>query len=348
VANGYLQEKIETTVPGNETNSPTLSTKIMYPVLTEYNVEPGTAPMSRDDELRAQNEQLAVIPEAFAPTWNIAGRMYPDHIGWRLTHMLGPPTTVAGDGIITNPDSTVIPVGAYRHVWTSTSSSWGGTGINPYTMQQVAAYKDQSVFVKVKGCGCDTLSLTTPESGGARLAASGPALYIDDALADPSLTPAYESIATRPFERSGLTVGTWLTGSAAAKEDITLTFSQGLEAVRSLGAASKWPDLLEKAEGVLTVTGALSTRYIDPQDLAALRASTGFAVKVKWLSQTVITGSTYHALWVEGVNAQYTGGGPGTLANARRIGGTFDFALTTAGSGVACTVTLVNSTTAYS
>lgn len=345
MATGYLQERHEST-PGNEANSPTLSTKLMYPVVTEYTVDNGTAPMDRNDELRSSNEPFAVVPEAFAPSWSMSGRMYPDFLGWRLTHMLGLPTTTAGDGIITDPDSTAVPVGAHRHVWTSTSTGWGGTGISPLTMQHTVAYKDQSVFAKVKGAACDTLGITTPDSGGARLAASGPALYVDDALADPSLTAAYESIATRPFERSGLTLGTWLTGSSV-KDDLSLTISQGVESVRSLGAASMWPDLMEKTDGVPMITGSVSTRYIDAQDLAALRASTGFAAKIKWLSQTTIASSYKHSFWVEGVNAQYLSGGPGALANARRIGASFDFRLSTAGSGVASTLTLVNATASY-
>lgn len=342
---GYLQEKFES-VPGNETNTPTLSTKIMYPVLMEYTIEPGTNPMDRNDELRASNEPLAVVSESYRPTWGINGRAYPDHIGWRLTHILGAPTTTAGDGIITDPDSGTIPATAYRHVWTSTAAGWGHAGVSPKTAQHVAAYKDQSTFVKVKGAACESLGITTPETGGARIAASGPALYVDDALADPSLTPAYETIATRPFERGGLSLPTWLTGSGT-HEDFAFSINNPVDAVATLGGASKWPDVMEKGEGIITITGSLAQRQLDPDDLAALRASTGFAVKAKWLSGTVIASAYKHTLWLEGINAQYVAGGPGALANSRRIGANFDFVLTTAGSGAACTITLVNSTASY-
>jgi len=342
---GYVQEKFEST-PGNESNSPSLSTKVMYPAAVQYTYDPGTAPMERNDELRASNEPLAVIPEHYEPTWSAEGRMYPDHIGWRLKHILGPPTTTAGDGIITDPDGSTVPVGAHRHVWASTSADWGNSGVSPLTAQMILAYKDQSTFVKLKGAACESLTLNTPDQGGARISANGPALYADDALADPSATPSQESIATRPFERSGLTLATFLS-SSGVHEDFGVTISSPLEAVRSLGGASKWPDIMEKGEGIITVDFSLAQRQLDPDDLAALRASTGFGIKAKWLSETVITGSTKHALWLEGVNAQYTSGAPAALANVRRIGADFTGRLTTAGSGVACTITLVNATASY-
>jgi hypothetical protein len=92
----YLQEKFES-IPGNETNAPTLSTKILYPPAIEYTFDPGTNHMERNDELRANNEPQAVLTERYAPTWSMNGRVYPDGIGWRLKHILGPPTTTITD-----------------------------------------------------------------------------------------------------------------------------------------------------------------------------------------------------------------------------------------------------------
>jgi hypothetical protein len=344
--NSYLQEKFES-IPGNETNSPTASTKILYPPLIEYTYDPGTNHMERDDEIsRASNEPQSVLTERYAPTWSMSGRMYPDTIGWRLKHILGPPTTTAGDGIITDPDSGLIPVGAFRHVWDSTNANWGNSGASPMTCQHTAAFKDQSEFVKLKGCACESLTINTPETGGARFAANGPALYADDALADPSLTPAPESLATRPFTRSGLTLPTFLT-SSGTHEDFGISISAPVEPVSSMGIASKWPDVMEKGEGLIVVTGSVAQRQLDADDIAALRGATGFAMKAKWLNDTIITGSTKHALWLEGINAQYVSGGPSNLANVRRIGSEFGFKLTTAGTGVAAKFTLVNGVSSY-
>jgi hypothetical protein len=316
---GYLQEKFES-VAGNETNTPTLSTKAMFPALVEFTPDPGTNPMERDDELRNSEEPLSVLPEAYDPTWAISARAYPDHLGWRLKHILGPPTTTAGNGVITDPDGGTIPAGAFRHQWKSTDPSWGklsGAALaNPLTAQMIAAYKDQGVFVKLKGAACEALSFDNRETGGVLLAANGPALYLDDALADPALVPAFEAATTAPFQRGGLSLPTWLTGSGT-KDDFGIAIAAPVEAVRSMGSGSK------------------------------LRASAGFPIKAKWLNDTVIASGYRHAFWIEGANAQYVDGGPAALANTRRIGATFNFKLTTAGAGVATTVTVVNATASY-
>lgn len=342
---GYLQEKFEST-PGNEANSPTLSTKVMYPAVQEFTPDPGTQHLERDDELPGSEESRAIVTDSYRPTWSSNGRLYPDLAGWRLTHILGPPTTTAGDGVITDPDGVVIPAGAYRHVWDSTNANWGNAGVSPKTAQMYAVYKDQGEFIKIKGAGCASLSITNPEQGGVMLAASGPALYMDDAATDPAVTPAMENSTTQPFKRSGLSLPTWLTGTGT-HEDFDVTIESPLEVISSLGVASKWADVLEKGEGLITITGSMSQRQLDPQDIAALRAATGFAIKAKWLNDSIITGSTKHALWLEGVNAQYTSGTPAALGNRRRIGGSFNWKLTTAGTGVQSKWTLVNGTSSY-
>jgi hypothetical protein len=346
---GYLQEKFES-VAGHETNNPTLSTKALFPALVEFTPDPGTNPMERDDELRNSEEPLSVLPEAYDPTWAISARAYPDHLGWRLKHILGPPTTTAGNGVITDPDGGTIPAGAFRHQWKSTDPSWGklsGAALaNPLTAQMIAAYKDQGVFVKLKGAACEALSFDNRETGGVLLAANGPALYLDDALADPALVPAFEAATTAPFQRGGLSLPTWLTGSGT-KDDFGIAIAAPVEAVRSMGSGSKWADVMEVGDGLVTFTGSVGLHQLDPQDVAALRASAGFPIKAKWLNDTVIASGYRHAFWIEGANAQYVDGGPAALANTRRIGATFNFKLTTAGAGVATTVTVVNATASY-
>lgn len=346
---GYLNERHES-VAGNETNTPTLSTKTMYPALIEFSPDPGTSPLDRGDELRDSEEPLAEIPEFYEPKWSIQGRAYPDHTAWRLRHILGPPTTTAGNGVITDPDGATIPVGAHRHVWKSTDASWGslsaGSPANPPTHQIIAAYDDQSVWIKLKGAACEALTLDNPQRGGTQIQANGPALYMDDALADPALSPSLESSSVKPFTRGGLSLPTWLTGSGT-HDDFTVNIAAPVDPVQSMGTGSMWADIMEKGDGLLLVTGSLALHQLDAQDIAALRASTGFAVKAKWLSQTVIASSYKHAMWMEGVNAQYISGQPAPLNNNRRRGATFDWKLTTAGSGIAATFTVVNATASY-
>jgi hypothetical protein len=54
-------------IPGNETNSPTLSTKIMYEPIQSFGPKLGANPMERDDELRNQDEPLSVLSDVYAP-----------------------------------------------------------------------------------------------------------------------------------------------------------------------------------------------------------------------------------------------------------------------------------------
>lgn len=341
MASGYLHELFES-IPGNETNSPTASTKIIYHPIQSAKVALNPKHMDRDDELRNQDQPLSVLTQAYDPSWEYAARAYPDLLAFRLKAMLGSPTTTAGDGIITDPDAGTIPTGATRHVWTA---PFGPSGVSPQTTQQQFAYKDQTTFFKAKGCATSSLEIESPEEGGVGIKASGEAAYLER-VADPALTPAYEALTVRPFTRSGLTLPTWLTGTGT-HEDFSISVENPIEMVRSLGIPSKYPDVVEKGEGLITVTGSLAKRQLDPDDYNALRDATAFAAKAKWLSDSIITGAYKYTLWIEMASCQYVEGEIDELSNKRRHGGNFNFKATFGGSTASCTVTLINNTASY-
>lgn len=345
MATGYITARHES-IPGNETNSPTPSTKRWYFPATSFTPTPNPAHMERDDEIRNLNEPIARLSERYGPEWAMTCRLYPDVAAFYFILALGLPTTTQGDGsAVTDPDSVAIPASAYRHVWTA---PFGPTGASPLTAYFQAAYADQSVFFDVKGAAMQEMSLETPETGGAMVSGSGPALYMPVAsVSDPSLTPAYESLAIPPFQRSHLTLPTWLSGTAASTEDFSLTITNPVEPYASLGIASKFPDVMEKGEAPIMFTGSIPKRNLDADDYAALMAATGFAAKAKWVSTAIIGSSYPYKLFVEMDNCQYVGGAPGALENKRRIGGSFDFAATSDGAGASVTVTLVNATASY-
>src|SRR4051812_20146972 len=96
-------------IPGNETNTPTLSTKLLTFPLISFTPQLGANPMERNDETRGVDEPLSVVPEIFAPQWALESRAYPDTLGFLYKLILGSPVTTAGDGIITDPDGATIP-----------------------------------------------------------------------------------------------------------------------------------------------------------------------------------------------------------------------------------------------
>lgn len=341
MAQGYFKEQFES-IPGNETNAPTLSTKVMYEPIQSAGLKLGSAHLSRDDENRNQDEPLPVITDRYNPSWEFASRMYPDTVGWRLKHILGAPTTATGDGIITDQNSVAVPVGAYRHRWTA---PFGPTGASPLTSEMVAAYKDQSVFFKLKGAACDTMGIDTPEEGGATISASGPGNY-HSRIADPSLTPAYEALAVRPFVRGNLLLPTWLT-STSTHENFGVSISNPVENVSSLGIASKFPDVMEKdAVGAITFTGSLAQRQLGTADWDALLGATGFTAKASWTSDSIIASAYPYKLFITFSNCQYVEGEAEALANRRRHGAEFTWKSSTPSAG-STVVELVNATTTY-
>jgi hypothetical protein len=337
---GYVKEAFES-IPGNESNSPTLSSKVLYPPIQSFQPKPGAKPLSRDDELRNQDEPLPVISDAYEPSWEYKSRAYPDLLGWRLKHICGAPTTTTGNGIITDPDGVVIPTGAYRHVF---AAPFGPSGPSPLTAEMIAAYRDQSAFFELRGAACAQLGLETPEEGGAVIAANGPALFAKR-IADPSQTPAYESLSVRPFVRGNLSLS-WLTGSGTT-EDFSLTIDNPVEAARSLGIASKYPDVMEKAnDGPIVVSGSIPKRQLDPDDYDALINATGFAAVAKWVNESVIAAAYPYKLYVAMLNCQYTDGDVEALQNQRRHGASFSWKSTTPSAG-STTITLINATASY-
>jgi hypothetical protein len=297
--------------------------------------------MSRDDEVVNTDEPPAAQPETYDPSWAIEDRMYPDFLGYILTCALGLPVTTAGDGIITDPDSVAIPATAYRHVWTA---PFGPAGAKPKTFQADIAYGDQSFFMKMKGAATQQIELESPPSGGCRVKASGPALYLDD-QSDPSLTPAYEADTIPAFIRAHLTLPTWLSGTGKF-QDFAVQIGIPLDPAHEAGSGSRYPNEMYKGDGPVAVTFSVPKSEIDLDDWNALVAATGFAAKALWTSTAIIASAYPYKFYVEGSNAQYLEGDPEAMTNKRRLGSSFSGKFTRAGSASA-TLTLINATASY-
>jgi hypothetical protein len=158
MAKAYAQLKYEI-APGFEGSTDTFSTKTVYPPLIDITLDEGAQHMNRDDEARGTDEPVPLITELFNPKFSGTMRMYPDLIGFVLKWMFGAPVSTPGNGVITDPDTVVIPATANRHVWTA---PFGPAGVSPQTVQAVLAYFEEGVFYRVKGMALDSFEITTP------------------------------------------------------------------------------------------------------------------------------------------------------------------------------------------
>lgn len=342
MANSYTKAQIETNLVGTEANSPTLSTKVLYAPVRSAELKPNPKHLSRTDEARGVDEPVQDLAEAYDPTWEEDCRMYPDVLGFELCPLLGMPVTTAGNGVITDPDATPVPAGAYRHVWTA---PYGPSGASPLTAERIFAWKDENFFAKAKGCATSQFSIESPASGGVGIKFGGPANYATR-ISDPALTPAYEALTVAPFERAHLTIPTWM-GSTAIPSDLTLQCASPVDQDRSMGIASRFPDIIEKGDDPIMWTGSIPKRHIATADWDALMNATGFAAKIRWQSTIAIVSAYKYALWFEGLNLQYNDGAPDALQNRRRHGASFDWKATYAGVAGSTKITLVNSTASY-
>jgi hypothetical protein len=340
---GYVREQFEDS-PGFEGANPELSVKTIDSPATSVDNSLEPSPLERDDELRGVDEPLQIFEDEFNPTWGFSSRAYPDLLGFRLCQIFGFPVSTAGDGAaVKDPDGVAIPIGATRHVWTA---PFGPAGPSPLTTQMNLGYVDEDTFVVVTGAGAEELTLSSDEAGGVKLGAKGPALFWDH-IEDPVIVPTPESLGVMPFMRRHLKVVTWQ-GDERDLENFGITISNPITAERSMASGSGFPDLLEKGEGPITVAIEAPKRHIRSSDLEALLRAERFAMKARWVSLTKIGVTAYpYGFWLEGDGAQYTGGGPASLENKRRIGSTYQAKLTSDGVGASSKFTLVNATPSY-
>ena len=340
---GYVREQFEDS-PGFEGAEPKLSTKKLDAPAQSVDNSLEPSPLERDDEMRGLDEPPQIFEDEFNPTWGQSSRAYPDLLGFALTHILGLPVSIAGDGAaVKDPDGVAVPVGATRHVWTA---PFGPSGPSPLTTKLNLGYVDEETFILVTGAGCEEMTLRSDEAGGVKLGRKGPALFWDH-IADPAITPTPESLGIRPFMRRGLEVQTWQ-GDPRELENFGITITNPISADRSMASGSGYPDLLEKGEGPIIVTIEAPKRHINPADLEALQRAERFAMKARWISQSLIGVTSYpYGLWLEGDGAQYTGGGPASLEHKRKIGSTYQAKLTSDGVGASSKFTLVNATASY-
>lgn len=294
--------------------------------------------LDRADELRGIQGAVPRLIETYGPGGSISLRAYPKALTWLFELAGFKGTFTAGDGIITDPDAALIPIGASRWVFAKRDA------ITPQTAQVKTNYKDEDVLLTENGVAVSSLAL--PASGEVTADLMG--LYLTRAAHDAATNPSIESAAIPPFRRGDLYLS-WLAGSGATG-DFNLSIASALERIRtmSLDPPSYFPDQIEFGDDQVYMTGSIPKRILDPQDYDALLAATTFAAKARWKSTKVIGATAYkYSLWVEMPACQYVGGDADEIGNKRRHGATFDFfAAYDEAAAYDVKITLVNDVTA--
>lgn len=314
-----------------------VSTTVHYLPIQSTILTDNPTPLDRGDEVRGNEGEVQKIEDSHAPAGTIAVRGYIDSMTWLLTASGLKGVYTAGDGIITDPDGATIPVGAARWVFSKR------TGLTAKTLQILACYVKNSVFLQGQGYG--VTQLQGDAAGAVQATLEGLVLL---RTADPNLTPSYAVSTIMPMRHRDLTL-TWLTGSGTTS-DFTWQLAQQLNPRRtfSLATPSFYADVMEQGDNKVKLTGTIPKSTLDQDDYDQLiRTSAGFSAKAKWVTGTSIGATAKkYSMWIEMPKCQYVGGSVDPIVNARRYGGTFNWeAAWDESSGYDFKITLVNGVT---
>lgn len=350
-ADEYVQYLIET-LPNGENGANALSTVAHYHPLQNFTLHAGPVTDDRTDELRGTPDPVPPdITGWNATDGSAAARLYPNLIGLYFFMLLGPPVSTAGAASgVSDPDSTLVTVGATKHVWDS------GV-INPAIIRSAQVTRsygnNTSVWLRDKGVTCSALALNIGDQGApSTFEATLTGLYQTRVTSDPALTPTYDATTVKPFYRGQFSIGTWLTGSGSPINQ-SLSWDNPVEVAETLTTSSLWPADWQRpntAGAVPRLTGSIDTRSIDPQDYDAFVGNTSFTFLQSWKSSQVIGASTTtYKLFVEGA-ATYTDFTPDAIEHKLRQGASIPWSAGKSGATPAFRVTLINgiSTTGYS
>lgn len=342
----FVRGKIEA-APNAETAPNAISTVPIDLPYQSFGMVPALVTDDRTDEFRGTAEPVPPdISGKGPPTGNAKGRLYPNGIGLFFSMLWGFVTPSAGDGVITDPDSTVIPVGVTRHVWDSAAIN---AAVVRSAQFQRAYGNGSGHFLLDRGVTCAQLDLAIGDQNlPSTFDASIMGLF-ESRIADPSITPSYDALTVKPFYRGDFSVQTWLGGSASPI-GASLSFTNPVEVDEVLNS-SQWPTAWvrpNQAGAVPRLTMTINAKSVDPDDYDAWIANTGFTYKFRWKSPNNIGATSYpYQLWVQGA-ATYSDYAPEEIQHKLRHGGDITAVAGKSGATSAFVVTLCNAQTSYS
>lgn len=342
----YAQIEVEKKVGSEKVEGEVGTAKFFLPS-TEVGFLANPALLDRSDELRNIDGRVTGAKNDYAPTGSVITRGYANYLGVLLYLLFGEVTTVEGDGVaVKDPSEVAIPKKAWKHTFTKK------TGATPRSARVTLAYFDK--WVRARGVTVSSLAFALAEDG---VKATGQLMsnYLSRLTVDPAVEPKPDALAILPFRRRNVEVTHPSLSATALLNSIDFSMEQSLEAVRTMGSMSGWPQATERAnspEGFLRLQGSLSRRDFDAADWDALIEAAVFSIIFKMQSEQPIVGvegGTYpYGLWVSTEGAQFTGGGPESLKQQARHEANFDWQAGASESGKAdFTAVLVNGTKSY-
>jgi hypothetical protein len=292
-----------------------LSTVAAYMPIQSARIDPGPQLLDRSDEVRGIEGALARLINGYEPAGSLSVRAYLDSLVFLLNASGMTDTITTGNGVITDPDSAVIPTGAYRHVFTKRG------GITAKTLQVILSYVDEGVHLRGNGFGVSGLTL----NAAGEVTADLMGLVVAN-VADPNLTPVLPAGSIYPLRRGDMSL-TWLSNSGTT-DDFTMSLANPLNRRSSLGLTppSFFPDKMEHGDERVYLTGSIPKSALADADVDNLISAGTFSATAKWKTPVAVAPSTYkYSMWIQMPACQYVGGQPDELANKRHLGGSFDW-----------------------
>lgn len=225
------------------------------------------------------------------------------------------PDFVTADTFATKPNSFVGP-GAFKYTFAKR------VGAQAQTAQVTAAYGDMGIWLRGQGYGVSDLSLNAAGEMTANMLG-----LVVASIADPALSPTYDSQSVLPVRRGDFTLN-WLTGGGVV-DDFTMSLANPLAVVRTLGLAtpSFFPDVMEQGDTWPTLTGTIPKRRLNATDWAALIAASTFSATARWRTPAYVSDSpSKYGLWCTMPAVQLVGGTPDELYARRRFGASYNWA----------------------
>ena len=348
--------------------------------ITAFRLSPEPQPLSRADELRNIEGEIADIPDFFEPSGSYAERAYLNDLvfllqisgfvstitagnGTAATTGINATTAVGVNGVnsatinvvltagfpsvgsltlaggaafaytgktdtsftgcgahaATTGGETVVdvlPTGTYKHVF----NKRGGKVAK--TAQFIAAYTEETRFIRGQGYGVSQLGLTSAGEVSADLMGL---VYVR--TADPALSPTLDAPAILPMRRADLQLS-WLAGTGET-DDFTVAIANPLARRKTFGLSTRsyFADKMFHADERVRVTGTIPKYSLANADIDALIAASTFAALARFRSDVNIGATNYpYSMNLDMPACQLTGGQDDELGNKRRFGASYDWA----------------------